>query len=66
MSMSGWARWKASMRGSSQSDAKDAKVVTLTRARALRPRICRTATSMRASAGSTTRSRLAPSDVSST
>ena len=56
MSMSGCSRWKASMRGSSHSEANEAKVVTLTRRRPRDWRICRTLASSRASQGSTLRS----------
>ena len=40
MSMSGCSRWNASIRGSSQSEPNEAKVVTLTRRRLRERRIC--------------------------
>lgn len=54
------------MRGSSHSEAKEAKVVTLTRCRLCFSRICRTPASSLASQGSTVRSRICASCVIST
>ena len=51
------------MRGSSQSEPNDAKVVTLTRCRLRERRICCTLASSLASSGSTARSSVWPSGV---
>ena len=59
--MSGCSRWKASIRGSSQSEPNEAKVVTLTRRRLRERRICWTLASSLASQGSTARSSVWPS-----
>ena len=61
--MSGWLRWNASMRGSSQSEPNEAKVVTLTRRRLRERRMCWTLASSLASSGSTARSSVWPSGV---
>ena len=59
--MSGCSRWNASIRGSSQSEPNEAKVVTLTRRRLRERRICWTLLSSLASQGSTARSSVWPS-----
>ena len=61
--MSGWLRWNASIRGSSQSEPNEAKVVTLTRWRLRERRMCWTLASSLASSGSTARSSVCPSGV---
>ena len=59
----GWLRWNASIRGSSQSEPNEAKVVTLTRRRLRARRMCWTLVSSLASSGSTARSSVCPSGV---